>query len=93
VPAILLSNVISMRIEKLKSHRLAKLLAHIACVNTPLVTLSSRKMFHLILKKMFVFTTTFKLFVAETRVTEMRQVPKISPLIYSRIKIALKQED
>jgi hypothetical protein len=30
-------------------------------------------MFHLLLKKMFVFATTFKLFGAETRVTEMRQ--------------------
>jgi hypothetical protein len=33
--------------------------------------LSSRKMFHLLLKKIFVFSTTFKLFGTETCVTEI----------------------
>jgi hypothetical protein len=36
-PAILLSDAISMRIEKLKSHRSAKSPTYIACVNTPLM--------------------------------------------------------
>ncbi len=39
--------------------------------------LSARKMFHLLLKKMFLYTTTFKLFGAETRVAETRQASKI----------------
>jgi len=38
-------------------------------------------MFHLQLKKMFVFNTTFKLFGAETCVTEIQQVSNISPFV------------
>ncbi len=34
-------------------------------------------MFHLLLNKIFLFTTTIKLFGAETRVTEIRQALKI----------------
>jgi len=41
--------------------------------------LSSRKMFHLLLKKMFVFNTTLNLFGAETGVTEIWQASKIWP--------------
>jgi hypothetical protein len=37
--------------------------------------------FHWLLNKMFVFTSTFKLFGAETRLAEMRQASKISPCV------------
>jgi hypothetical protein len=36
--------------------------------------MSLKKMFHLLLNQMFLFTKTFKLFGAETRVTEIQQL-------------------
>ena len=41
--------------------------------------LSSEKMFHLLLNKLFVFTATFKLFGAKICVAELQQVSKILP--------------
>jgi hypothetical protein len=40
-------------------------------------------MFHLLPKKMFVFSTTLKLFGAETCITEIRQASKICPEVFS----------
>ncbi len=44
-----------------------------SCLQYADMCVSSRKMFHLLLKKMFVFNIAFKLFGAETPVTEIWQ--------------------
>ncbi len=44
-------------------------------------------MFHLLPKKIFVFSTTFKNFGAETRVTEIWQASKIWPNIQLMLEI------